>query len=61
MTNLDLKRKQLELVKVNAAKHELEFRILEKEDEIERLRVNIKMQDDFINKLQKELEEASSK
>lgn len=59
--NLDLKRKQLELIKVTASRHELEFRIFEKEDEIERLRNNIKIQDEFIIKLQKELEELSSK
>lgn len=60
MTILDKKRKELELVKVNASRCELEFRILEKEDEIKRLKENIKLQDEYIIKINKELEEHSS-
>lgn len=61
MTHLDKKRKELEIIKVKAARHELEFRILEKEDEILRLRDNIKIQDDFITKAENDLKEHSLK
>lgn len=42
--SLDLKRKELELIKVSAAKAELEFRILERLDEIERIKQHIEAQ-----------------
>lgn len=61
MTALEQKRKELDIIKVKAAKSEMEFRILEKEEEIERLKINIKLQDDGITKLEKELAEASAK
>lgn len=61
MNLLETKRKELEVIKVKAARHELEFRILEKESEIERLRENIKLQDEFIIKLELELEAQTSK
>lgn len=61
MSPLEVKRKQLEIIKVQAAKSEMEFRIMEKEVEIDRLKENMKLQDDFVLKLQKELEEISSK
>jgi len=44
MSPLDLKRMKLELIKVAAARHEIEFRIEERLDEINRLRENIKIQ-----------------
>lgn len=44
MLPLELKRMKLELVKVAAARHDLEFRIEEKMDEIERLKANIAIQ-----------------
>lgn len=44
MANLDLKRIKLELVKVAAARAELEFRIEERLDEIDRLKEHIKVQ-----------------
>lgn len=44
MTDLDLKRMKLELVKVAAARAELEFRIEERMDEIQRLKDNIQLQ-----------------
>jgi hypothetical protein len=46
MTPLDLKRMKLELVKVSAAKAELEFRIEERLEEIGRLKEHIKVQED---------------
>jgi len=44
MTNLELKRTEVELIRVQAARAELEFKIIEREDEIERIRENIKIQ-----------------
>lgn len=44
MSPLETKRKELELVKVAAARAELEFRILERQDEIERIKQNIEIQ-----------------
>jgi hypothetical protein len=44
MSPLELKRMKLELVKVSAARHDIEFRIEERLDEIERLKEHIKVQ-----------------
>ena len=49
--NLDLERKKLELVKVEAAKYEMQFKIKERESDIQRLKDNIKIQDDKIKEL----------
>lgn len=53
--NLDIKRKELEIVKVSAAKAELEFRILEKLDEVERIKQHIEIQEKREQELQAEL------
>ena len=53
MSKLETKRLKLELHKVQAARHELEFRIDERMDEIERIKGHIEIQ---IAK-EKELEE----
>ena len=53
MTGLEIKRIKLELVKVAAARADLEFRIEERLDEINRIKDNIKIQ------LDKEAELAS--
>ena len=45
MTALELKRMKLELVKVAAARHEIEFRIEERLDEIDRLKEHVKVQE----------------
>jgi hypothetical protein len=45
MTPLELKRMKLELIKVAAARHELEFRIEERLDEINRLKDHVKVQE----------------
>ena len=42
--SLETKRKELELIKVAAARAELEFKILEKLEEIERIKQNITIQ-----------------
>lgn len=41
---LDLKKKQLEHARVKLAREELELKIAEREDEIERLKEHIKIQ-----------------
>lgn len=42
--SLELKRKKLELMRVTTARHELEFKIEEKQDEIKRIQDHIKVQ-----------------
>lgn len=42
--SLELKRKELEVVKIAAARAELEYKILEKEDEIKRIKDQIQIQ-----------------
>lgn len=42
--SLELKRQHLELIKVRAARAELEFKIEEKLDEIERIKAHIQTQ-----------------
>jgi hypothetical protein len=44
MLPLELKRMKLELIKVAAARHEMEFRIEERLEDINRLKENIKIQ-----------------
>lgn len=41
---LEIKRKELELMRVETARHEQEFRIEERLDEIERIKEHIKTQ-----------------
>jgi len=45
MTPLELKRMKLELIKVAAARHELEFRIEERLEEINRIKEHVKIQE----------------
>lgn len=42
--SLETKRKEVELLKVSAAKAELEFKILEKLEDIERIKQHIELQ-----------------
>lgn len=58
MNTLDLKRLKLELIKVSAARHELEFRIEERLDEIARVKEHIKVQEDREVELRAKIEEA---
>lgn len=58
MTSLELKRMKLELVKVGAARHELEFRIEERLDEINRLKDHVKVQEDKEAELKAKIEAA---
>lgn len=42
--SLDLKRKEVELMRVQIAKSEMELRIAERQEEVQRLQENIKIQ-----------------
>ena len=55
--SLDLKRKELELIKVRAAQAELEFRIDESLDNIERLKNHIIVQQEHAIKLEEEIKQ----
>ena len=55
MTELEKKKKQLELARVSLAKQELELKIEERLDEIERLKVNIEVQNKRILELKQEI------
>lgn len=55
MNKLEAMKKHVELAKVKAAKMEMEVRILEKQEEIERLEVNIANQEAAIMKIEAEL------
>jgi hypothetical protein len=59
MSPLELKRTKLELIKVAASRHELEFRIEEKLEEIARIKEHIKVQTDKEAELQEKIVEAS--
>lgn len=58
MTPIEKKKLELELLKVGAAKAELEFKIMEREEDIGRIKSHIKIQDDKIEELKKLLEAA---
>lgn len=55
--SLDLRRKQLELMRVEMARKELEFKIDERMDEIKRIQDNIKLQLDKEAELKKEIDQ----
>ena len=55
MTSLEKQKKELELARVTLAKKELEFKILEREEEISRLKEHISVQDKKISELTLEL------
>jgi hypothetical protein len=56
--SLELKRKELEVVKVAARRAELEFTILEKEEEIKRIKDQIQVQLQHEAKLKEDLKKA---
>lgn len=60
MSPLDLKRMKLELIKVAAARHELEFRVEERLDEINRLKDHVKIQQDKEKELEDKIAVAES-
>lgn len=55
MTVLEKAKKSLELKKVGVAREEMAFRILEKEDDIQRLKANIVIQEARMKELEDEL------
>jgi len=55
MSKLDLKRKELELGRVEQARKELEFKIEERMDEIERLKSHIDVQLEKEEQLKQEI------
>jgi len=52
---LELKKKELERMKVHCGKAEMEMRIFEAQENIERLMANIEIQDKRIDELDKEI------
>lgn len=54
--DLETKKKKLELARVSLAKEEIELKICEREEEINRLREAIRKQDSRIQELTEELE-----
>ena len=59
--SLDLKRLKVELIRVGAAKAELEFRIEERLEEIERVKEHIKISEDKEVELQNKIAEMQKK
>lgn len=57
MNDLDRKRKEVELIRVNAAKSEMELQIYEKLSEIERIKKNIEIQESRVAELEKLLKQ----
>lgn len=55
--SLDLKRKKLELGRVRMARQELEFRIEERQEEIQRLQEHINTQKEKEQQLENELKQ----
>lgn len=55
MSPLDKKRKEIELMRVQTARHEILFRIEERLDEIERLKEHVKIQEQAEEKLKLEI------
>lgn len=58
MSPIELKRMQLELIKVAASRAEMEFRIEERLEDIARIKDNIKIQLDKEAELRAKIEEA---
>lgn len=61
MNELEIKRKKIEISRVEMARKELEFKIDEREDEIGRLKSLIKIQIDAEDRLKKEINELIQK
>lgn len=55
MLNIELERKKLELKRVEMAKADMEFTILERLADIERLKKNIQNQDERIKSLNEQI------
>jgi hypothetical protein len=59
MNALELKKLQAELKRVDAAKEEMEVRVLERQEEIQRLQDNIKLQEARFAELTLKIAEAT--
>jgi hypothetical protein len=57
----EIKKREVEILKVNAAKAEYELKILERTDDIERLKQSIDAQEKRIDQLVIEIEELNKK
>jgi hypothetical protein len=56
MTKLDLEKKKADLLRVQSAKADMLVKIMEREEDIERLKANIEIQDNKIKEIMKEIE-----
>lgn len=56
-TNLERKKRQLELDRVKLAKKEIEFKIEERLEDVERLKEHVKIQDLKIQEIEDELKQ----
>lgn len=54
--NLELEKKKLEMRKVEVAKEEMLYKILEREADIERIKENIRVQDNRLAQIKEEIE-----
>lgn len=54
--NIERKKKEVELMKVRAAKAEFELKVFQRNEEIERLVENINKQDERISELESEMQ-----
>jgi hypothetical protein len=61
VSNLEMKQKKVELLRVSAAKAELELRIETMLEEVERVRGAVKIQEDKEEELRKLIEELGKK
>ena len=59
--SIEAKRKELEIARISTARKEMEFKILEKQEEIVKLTANIENQLKRENELQAELKTLQSK
>lgn len=57
MTSLDKKKKEVDLIKISAAIAELEMKIMEREEDIERMRDHIQQQKERKLQIEAELKE----
>jgi hypothetical protein len=55
-SEIEKRRKKLELARVIYAKEEMELKIMEREADIERIKENIKLQDKKIKELEKDIQ-----
>lgn len=53
--SMEVKKKELELARVKVAQQELEFKIEERLEEIDRLKVHIEVQKQTVDRLEQEL------